>query len=374
MSSFTILLLASGDAMAYRVLRCAAATGARIHVLGTSDEGRSRRLTWSRHCASYHSQDDGAFEPGDAAVGVINELVAQLGIDLVVPGDAITQRFLARHAARLKTARTFPSPDAATLERLRDKAQFAALCAELDVPHPATCLLPDGDTVRRGIESGTLRLPVMVKPTDLAGGLGVRQLHGERAAADAAALPYQPVLLQDFVPGHDVSISFFCDAGTVRASAMYRYVDETYVFFFDQALHDMASRVVTAVGYTGAVGFDARIGPTGEMWLIECNPRFTYHVDISMLAGVNLVALGQALAPGTGGEVRAAPQRIQHAKLLKPWTLWRGDRRHARYILDDSLRFTLWVAVRDFVRQKLTAPAWARIGRVAASTEPRAVS
>ena len=48
-----VLLLATADALGYRVLRVAAAAGCSVDVLGLPGKGHARRLAWSRFCRRY---------------------------------------------------------------------------------------------------------------------------------------------------------------------------------------------------------------------------------------------------------------------------------------------------------------------------------
>jgi biotin carboxylase len=342
-----ILMLASDDALPYHVLRCAATAGLEVQVLGFPGAGRARHLAWSRHCLAYFPppQDHG----DEALLASVASIVRARQIDAVIPSDAGTTRFLARHGPSIP-ARVFPVPDVAAFDALLDKIRFADVCSEVGLPHPSTRLFPTLDALIEALSRGALDLPLIVKPTRSSGGAGVQPLHGSDPVRRLGSVDYAPVLVQELVPGEDVSISVLCHRGAIRASATYRYrADEgLYQTFHDERVHQLARRIIEHVGYSGVAGFDVRLGPGGQAWLIECNPRFTYNVDVTMLAGINFVSLG--LEPDQGRrapELRAPDQRIFHARLLKPWTLIGPEKLHARHLLDDDLRLPLLISLRD---------------------------
>src|SRR5437868_507369 len=95
----TVLLLANEFVAQYRVLRCAAMTGARVHVMGPE---KARALALSRFCAAYHPYSFGneAYLGGNAEIDpkivatAVDEIARKHGIDMVLPSDALTTRLL----------------------------------------------------------------------------------------------------------------------------------------------------------------------------------------------------------------------------------------------------------------------------------------
>jgi len=84
----------------------------------------------------------------------------------------------------------------------------------------------------------------------------------------------------------------------------------------------------------------------GNIYYLECNPRFFYSIDLAMLAGINFVALG------LGDNADAVPHRVPHgtavrrpeAVLTSPrcWPrLTRRDWAAARYAYSDPIPYLL---------------------------------
>ena len=115
-------MLAQSFQAPYRVMRCAAATGAKVFLF-CNDEARS--LALSRFCAGYR---DFGFEPEpapDAAAAEIESFCRAHKIDMILPADAIATRLLARTRHLLTRATRSPRPPLAEALR-RDRAMTYA--------------------------------------------------------------------------------------------------------------------------------------------------------------------------------------------------------------------------------------------------------
>ncbi len=105
------------------------------------------------------------------------------------------------------------------------------------------------------------------------------------------------------------------------------------------------------MGVDGVFNFDMRLAPDGSIYYLECNPRFFFKINLSMLAGVNFVAMGMAAA----GLATAAPEAVERVRLPKalaaaaltaPWTITARDLKMLWYLGRDpisSLRETLGI-------------------------------
>lgn len=333
-----VLLLASGFVFQYRVLRCAAAAGAAVHVLG---DRRAGGLARSRHIASFTPADcDLTTATTEQVAEQVNRVARRLQIDLVLPTDGATTAVLAAARDRLAVP-CFPIPSAETFALLNDKGRFMQACAELGVPHPASWLATK-EELRERHREGRLALPCIVKPPCMFGKIGVQKLDHGDAGERIERIDYAPVLVQDFVPGEDVCISLFCDGGEVLAEVAYTRRRGTFYFTHDARLSQSARQIARHFRYDGVLAFDSRRTPDGErIEFIECNPRFWFNMDVAMLCGINFVDLGLRLcagqrvaAPSVSGR-RVSNVRGILATLARPWKLGATDVRTLRYHLSD---------------------------------------
>jgi biotin carboxylase len=342
------LLLADGDELTYRVMRCVCDAGLQAHVVGTEGSGATR-LAHSSYCAGFHAVEAGTWHSA-AAVARVNALAQELGTSLVLATDPATTRFLVRHGD-LIDAEIFPVPSAATFERLVNKDSFAALCASMGLPHPRTEVCADPDELLEKL-GGFGRRPLMIKPVDAHASHGVWKLVQLDAATRERIrrLDHRPIVAQEFIEGFDVNALLLCSAGRILASIAYRLGATEFTVVDDERIRTLLENTARALRLDGAIGFDMRMDARGRIWFLECNPRFTYEGSlVGLLSGYNI--LKQFLEPGTLAS-RAPPGRMHRAKLFRPWSLLSRDRRHARYLLADA-RHNIEQACREFYLAKI---------------------
>jgi hypothetical protein len=318
-----VLMLSNTFKMPYRVMRCAAAAGARVHILSTS---RGADLALSRCCQGLTVSSraiDGQFDPELASE--INALTERLGIDLVMAGDALSTRSLI--AVRpLLAAPSFPMPNLAQFDLLNDKSRFTDLCRSLGIECPRTRLYADVSDLRRDLLLNTLDFPAIAKPLGMNGAVGCITLERETAHRRLADIFYSPILVQQFIEGEDIGASVYCEHGEIKAFIAHKYGRARYSTFPGHDIHDTLAAICRHMKLSGVYNFDMRLTPDGRVIYLECNPRFFYKIAMSMLAGVNFVELG---LPGRHREAPARPPRsgailfpkALAAALLTPWKL-----------------------------------------------------
>lgn len=331
-----ILMLSAGFVAQYRVMRCAAARGARVHVLGS---GAAPSLALSRFCHAYRPFDFG--RDLQSAARAIDDYASRNGIDLVLPSDAPTTRFLAAVRPLLATA-SFPVPELAAFDELATKDRFMALSRRLAIPHPQGNVYASKAELIEALARGELRLPAMLKPVDRAGSIGVVKIDAANAQNVAWQIDYAPILAQDFVEGDDRSISVFCRDGTVLKQAIYEHPEGEFRFRKEPALEKLVAEIARELKLTGVFNFDARIDREGRVWMIECNPRFFFNMDVAMVAGMNFADPDHSGDEVTSLDDRAirVPQALLRAlfRLRRPQS---GDWKTLMHWLADPLMFAL---------------------------------
>jgi predicted ATP-grasp superfamily ATP-dependent carboligase len=281
------LVLATNELFGYLVAASLGESGVRAGILGLRRWSRARV---SRRCAFYSSAGEREFP---ARIG---RLVRHHRIDVLVPADLPSARLLVERRSDLP-ARCFPLPDRVeTLDLLHDKERFAAHVTALGLPHPPTRVISTAEPV-------DLAYPLIAKPADGEGGLRVRRLGSpEDLRAYFRDVGAQRTVLQTFVDGEDVDVSFLADRGRLAAWTVQRRDPARPAlmrFLEDARLPDLARRLAQSVGYHGVAHLDLRVErSTGLPFLLECNPRFWGSLLYSTWAGVNFPRLGLDLAFG----------------------------------------------------------------------------
>ena len=284
-----LLLVADAFQLAYRVLRCARATGAEVYVLGNAG---STALRFSRHCARFFPSGCIIHGQRDPELALeINCLVREYGISLVLPADAPSTRSLI--ATRdLIQAPCFPLPSLAEFDLLNDKWAFASLCRKLAIRHPRSSLYADTDALTRAITARGVNLPLVAKPLSRSGGVGFVLFDGTDTERRLRAISYEPILLQEFISGEPIGASVYAHRGKIEAFIAHHYRRRVYTAFPDDQIYSDVEKIVVHRTLTGVYNFDMILAPDGAVYYLECNPRFFYKINLSMVAGVNFVEHG----------------------------------------------------------------------------------
>lgn len=345
----TVLLLVSNGRLGYRVLRCLAALEKQVSavlVLGSRNESSwsTRGLASSRYCTAWIEAKWGYRDWRTAEQ--INLIAADYPRLLVFAADMLTTEFLARFGEAID-CEVCPSPGARALARLARKDDFAKFCRDAAIPHPATVVARDLEAAKRLVAARPADQRLVLKPLNGQGSTGVRIIRASRP--DWNAIDYAPILIQDFVPGSDLCAAAFCRDGRVMLFQAYRHVHRRVLgkginvgieFFEDAALHDLVGRAAKHAGLNGLVCFDARRTDTGDLVLIECNPRPWFTMHLAMLAGINFVscAVDAARPPPfpVSTFIGVVPGGIV-APGGPPWIHARHIARDASYFLSEDL-------------------------------------
>lgn len=328
-----ILVLSALYKLPYRVMRCAAATGAQVYALGAP---ASSGLTYSRFCRGFKATGvpiDGTAR--EELLEEINRCVALWGIDLVMAGDGPATRALIALRHRIGAA-CFPMPDLESFDLLNDKWRFHRLCVAAGVLTPSTWLFRDATELSTALDSGTLSGKLIAKPLSESGSEGCVILETQNAKANLCDIDYAPILVQQFIEGEDIGASVFCERGVVKAFVAHVYRRDTYRTFADSRIRGEIEKCLRALNLNGVFNFDMRRDANGRVHYLECNPRFFFKIAMSMLAGINFVGLGVDDTPEETAAIRDRTVRFPKALLCMLWAIWRIEPESWR-----ALRFTL---------------------------------
>ena len=323
-----VALLSSGPPIALKVLYCLHRLGVKTDLVDLRQPSMTRH---SRYRSGHHSLELQDTSPealarlGDA----LNAYCQKRGIQAVVGGDILAAGAIHAVADQLPGTLSFPASPLPTLGLLDDKWTFQEFMVRHDIPCPAAVRLECAEDVDR-LEQQGLRFPMVVKP--LYGESG----HGIFRANDTPAIHRQldrggrharfPLVVQEYAPGFDADLSLLAKDGEIVCHVLQSRRDAcTLGFFENDRVLEIGRRIVRAADYTGVANIDVRIDEaTGEVRVLECNPRFWYTLQASLWAGLNFVEAGFALARGEPVR-RVAPTKGAyhlHGCLLKK-LLWR---------------------------------------------------
>jgi biotin carboxylase len=338
------LMIAFAFSLPYHVMRTAQAAGVRVYALGS---GASQALRRSRFCAGYHRSGvsgSGQDDP-ETLLEEIRQIVRQQDIDVVFPSDDVSTRLLAAIRHRLPV-RHSPLPDLATFDLLNDKWNFTRFALDSGVRVPDGRLYETIDELRGAIRCGDWPLPLTLKPVNRSGGQGVMHIRDATELGLLNTVDYQPILVQRHIIGETVGISVICRDGKVVAQATQRRDDRRFELFTNADLLANVERFAAAANLNGPANFDAILEEATRLaYIVECNPRFWFTIYMSMLVGINFmaVALREGLASTT--ERTTLTDRMLRLSLkrglLCPWQAGPAGRQFVRYHLGDPAIFAM---------------------------------
>ncbi|HWG75583.1 MAG TPA: ATP-grasp domain-containing protein [Steroidobacteraceae bacterium] len=300
-------------------------------------------LRFSRHCKQFIPSAHLIRGESDALLAAeINGVAHELLVEMIIPGDDIAMRTLLASGNFLAFP-SFPHPTLPNFDILNNKWTFAALCSELSLPHPSTRLLTDRSLLAQEVQACSPEHALIAKPLNLNGGQGIVVFDGKDTSERLQNISYRPILLQNFIHGRDICATVYARAGHVQTFIGYLIDRKTFIAFHDARIYADVQRLVKHLELDGVYNFDIRVRPDGSLYYLECNPRFFHKMDLSMVAGVNFVALGlhNSHAHPT---VMESPifVRLPLAILrCAPWDLTKRDLKMGAYFMSDPLPYLI---------------------------------
>jgi D-aspartate ligase len=271
-------------------------------------------------------------------------------------------RVLVHHRAELEQHYVLPFADAGLIDRISDKAEFAAVCTDLGIPVPGTVIQDFSGAAAPGWTPLPVDFdfPVIAKAASSADYHEV-QFAGKKKIfeiADRAELErlYGSLrdagfrgrfLVQEMIPGDDTqmrSVTAYSDTSgrvTLRCSARVLLEERTpaargnpsamIVEPIDEIL-DAAQRLLEHTGWRGFANFDVKLDPRdGRYVFFEQNPRIGRNNYYLTAGGANPAEfLVDDVVHGVRREPVTAEREVLYA--VVPHRLLR------QYVLDPALR------------------------------------
>lgn len=227
----------------------------------------------------------------------IDDTVETYNIDLILPiFDVSTKRILEHLSLLRNTSKLCALSDLNDFETAIRKDLLFLFLKSKNLP------CPDGIIVDSAfnIEATDINFPIVAKPTyGFNGGMGVKLLKNKEELREyiSTSKSEDPILLQKFIKGFDVTCNVFCDNGDIKAytmqkAAMVKNVKVTpqfeFNFFHDEALLELMMNLMKGLNWSGVANIDFRFDEADNTYkIIEINPRFWLNTEASALAGVN---------------------------------------------------------------------------------------
>lgn len=350
-ADINILFLAGSADLNLKVLYCLFPAFKNIHIIANSENSI---LKYSRYKKNFEfiPWSVKSDEQSDV-IETLQKYCSDKKIDMLLPGDIAASAFLYNYKDAFAAQKIFPVMDNEKLEKIDNKWTFAEELMKEGLSTPNTILIDNENVVDDQNEQNiTLKIgfPLIIKP------LFCESSHGVVKIDDFSELkehvignkPYSelPLIIQTYIDGYDIDSSFIADKGKVMSLAVQKWNDHDVLeFSTHNEIEELSEKIIELFDYSGAGHFDMRIDfETGQLYVIECNPRFWYTITAAMWQGLNFVesaanyTLGRHYQKeGAHGKYRL-PGSIIRMLLKKPWKY---------FSLTENERKGLWFPILD---------------------------
>ncbi len=306
--TLSVLIPDGESSLALFVAHCLSSVdNVEVHVLSAE---RWSALRFSRYCRSYtftpHGYDDGRFL--DAIAGTVK----RHGVQVLLPADTSAIPFAIAHRADLcQFVAVAPLPEQRVFETANNKWLMAQFLAANDIATPP-CLLIDYSEGFFG-KLRDMQFPVLIKPTALRGGDGIRQFDNFDELTVFLGAEHERVkdqfIVQTLLAGIDVSLNVLARDGRILAMTVQQgMIPNTQKFggpgalqFVDDPRFTLvAERLVAALHWSGYACVDTLCDARSNLHILDINARFWASVRGSWVAGVNIPYLACLAALNIG--------------------------------------------------------------------------
>ena len=281
----------------------------------------------------------------DEMFAFVTKIVTEEKIDILLPMGDANAEFLSKHKLNFLDQH-FVIPDYATFLKGYDKNQLLTLCKEKRYPHPQTVDLCKEDYLSQELKY--FPFPAMLKPNCTTGGRGMVEVKNYEefiALYPDLHKEYGDYHLQRFIKagGRQVKVQLYVDEQQrlVAQSVLHKirwYPNKAGSnccarSITDEHIVGICYNILKDIRWEGFADFDTIEDPdTGELLIMEINPRLPACIKGSIVAGVDW---GEILVNGALG----LPQKqyeyregvvLRHLGLDILWFLHAENRWHIK--------------------------------------------
>ncbi len=321
-----VLILDSGAGLLNPVIQSfQGVPGAALHVLTRDPECTARHSRFVKGVSPWPGGDGSARD-----LETIARVVKKTGAGILLPLDEPAIEFASAQKFSLASLAAMPPlPEPETLDRAGDKWKLSRFMAERGIPQPRTVLM-QGQGVG---ELSAFPFPALIKKRKGSGGAGIRVFRTREeflSFISAYREEAESHILQEYQGGGEIDCSLLALEGEILAHTVQRPLlaktgydfARAIEFVHDREALDLTARLIKELGYSGIAHVDMiRDHCSGELRILEINPRYWGSLMGSVMAGVNFPhlslrqGLGLPLPPAVFRETRFATAR-EAARLL----------------------------------------------------------
>jgi D-aspartate ligase len=285
--------------LAYYVIRCLKKANSKfqINVIVSSDK-LSNDNSWL-HCYNHSAYVDNLFfsENKIDSVEYLDEVVKIIEskkINIVFPASEEGFKLVSQYRKELSSlCQIIALPSHDDLHTAFDKWSLYLFLKQHNIPVPETFLLTESEQFNQ------LDYPVLLKPIDGSGGKNIQKLdHFDKENFQFIIdHPDETYIVQDYINGYDIGCNVLCENGQVITYTIQQLLGaeagfvpkiDKLKFVHDSDVIDVVKKTMSVLKWSGVANLDLRYNSqTGQVNVIEINPRFWQSLMGSLSVGVN---------------------------------------------------------------------------------------
>lgn len=325
----TIVVFVTDAALRRSVVICQAlsAHGIEVTVGGSSRLSPGFLSRYTRHSLVYPSPID---DP-EAFTQTLLKYLRRNSHALLLPLDDPTVAVCAQFREDFERVTHVPLPTSEQLRYGLDKAPLMELAEQLGLPHPRTVLAASRAEVVP--KAASLRAPLVIKPRTSSAGRGIAYVSDRATLADRwddVARDYPLPIIQECIPnGRKFGVCLLMDRDSrcvasfvqeeLRHYPIRDGVSTLQLSVVRPDLVERAVQVLQAIGWYGIAEVEFMEDPlSGEVLLLEVNPRFWASIQLAISCGVNFPHLLHQLATGQSFDEVHTYRVGRHCRWLLP--------------------------------------------------------
>lgn len=268
-------------------------------------KNRSSLARFSRYCACYYQHES---KTNDEWIREIKTIVLKEEINVVLPVTLPGVEFISRSIKSISEFVAVPllaRPE--LIDITHNKWDFYCLAKERNFPVPPSVFIGRiGEQIPDSLDIDSLDYPLLLKPTTLAGGLGIVKVHNpselHQTWKDTRIRKDCQYMLQSFIPGIAYCLGMYCRGGQIIAYTVSKtlmtsskrpyYSARILEYVHDNSIIETGKQLASSLKWDGIVNVDVIIDSRdGSVKILDFNPRFWQSLLGSLVAGVNFPLL-----------------------------------------------------------------------------------
>lgn len=243
------------------------------------------------------------------------QLLRAESVDLVIPISDEDAHLVAECSIRDSKRLGLICPSLASIEIVRDRAKTEKFCRENNIRLPESIQIASMKELRAA--ASKLGFPMVVKNSYSYSSRGVGFVNSEKdfSGLERIFSAGQPLQAQRFIQGEFVGVTGFGWHGQLKSSFSFLVAYEhthggTPPYAISEeggASAAMAAHIVKCMNWSGGIDLDLMRDASGELYLLEINPRFSGTTIFPLKLGIDLPRFYEAALDNSFDKLPAPP-------------------------------------------------------------------